>query len=321
MLILLFTYGLFYTSYKLGRPDLGLHDYRHYSRMVDTPLSLSVAKAPFILRQIPTIVAYGIKQAGIYYPNKTSFQQSTYYKTENDQRNFFALILSNYLAFVAAIAIMLSYLRSKGIDAPFPVIALMLGYFFTSLTVIAPLNGAYGWLCCVLLTIGVLERKMWLVIVGSLMALFSRETVLLFFMPLLAISFVQSREKRYLQPLLVCLTAGITLYLVRLFLVSGYEEHLTFGTTGRTTYRQILNADYLFQGYLTQGLVAFLCYKIYKADKSVGIAITASISVVALFCFAVRVGGAGRIIGECYPFLLVIYILQASKQKIFSRLQ
>jgi len=186
LLVLLFSYGLFYISYKYGQPALANRDFFRYEKMVDTPLNLSITKAPFVLRQIPTSFAFLIKKAGIYYPNAIAYHEFNEEVTMDSQVNLFSLILSNYLAFVLSIALILYHVLSKNnLDNPNIVLAILayfLGYFMTPTNIIAPLTQGWGWLACTIISIGMVNRQYLTTIVGILIALFSRETLFVFFM-------------------------------------------------------------------------------------------------------------------------------------------
>jgi hypothetical protein len=50
-------YGYVYTAYKYGDPLLGRNDFFRYQQIILHPFDLSAAPAPFVLRQIPALVA------------------------------------------------------------------------------------------------------------------------------------------------------------------------------------------------------------------------------------------------------------------------
>jgi hypothetical protein len=240
LLTALFTYGVLYTSYKFGRPDLGNHDFGKYSKMVDSPLNMHVTKAPFVLRQLPCLVASGLKKTGIYYPNKISFEDARYYTGEDSQRTLFALILSNYLAVVTAITLIIAYIQKQVPDdksAYFTVIALCLGYFMFGLNIVAPLTQGYGWLATTIIAIGLLERKYIWLLTGTIIALFSRETVLVFFAMFTIIVYLQHRQLSMLRSFILFVTALCALLLLRLFLQLAMQGNFRRSTCYHTPYQ------------------------------------------------------------------------------------
>jgi|GEM_PF-3798662 len=64
--VFVLSYGIFYMSYKFGIPSMGNNDFEKYEKMIDQPLNATVTTTPWVTRQIPTAVAYIIKQCKIY---------------------------------------------------------------------------------------------------------------------------------------------------------------------------------------------------------------------------------------------------------------
>lgn len=318
LLVILFTYGVFYTSYKFGRPDLGNHDFAKYEKMIGSPLNMSATRAPFVLRQLPTLIAAATKQFGIYYPNKISFAESVYNQSEVSQRNFFALILSNYLAVVLGLTMMIRYLRKHaGVNnAHFTVLTLCLGYFMFSLNIIAPLTQGYGWLATILLSIALLNKRYALLLTGLFIALFSRETVVLFFMVFTGVLAVHSYHKKTSfvfarNAAVISFSSLLLLLSLRLAFTSGNASQLSITHLLNETWQAIFTADYLFQAVLTQGLLIYLYSRLYISAKPVAV-----IYGVALLAIMMIGGfGVGRIIGESYPLLVILYCLPPPKTR------
>ncbi len=316
LLVILFTYGVFYTSYKFGRPDLGNHDFVKYEKMIDSPLNLSATRAPFVLRQLPTTIAAVLKNAGIYYPNLVSFKDSVYYKGEDSQRTLFALILSNYLAVVVGLALLTGYLQKQtgSKDVLFKVMALSLGYFMLQLNIIAPLTQGYGWLAAILLSIGLLDKRYPLLLAGTFIGLFSRETVVLFFMVFAGgyafYCYRRKVETRFYRN-------AVLIFFCSLLLLMGLRVGFTTGNTAqlsplyllKETIGAVFSADYLFQAIFTQGLLVYLYIHLYRTAKPLALAYGAALLVILL----IGGFGVGRIIGESYPLLVLLYCLPQEK--------
>ena len=321
LLAFLFTYGLLYISYKYGQPDLGNFDYFKYEQMVEKPMDMQAVKAPFVLRQIPCLIAIGFKESGIYYPNEISYARSALYTGINSQKNYFALLLSNYLAFILAIAIIISYLKKlmpgkKDHEIYFPVLALSLGYFMVPLNVIAPLTQGYGWLTVALITIGFLERKLLVIACAALVAAFSRETVLIFFTLIVFFKIVfdavaKKRGPLLLQSLVVFLILFVTLYLLRTNFTHGNEGQFSLIYLLGKTINYEHKTDYIFQAFITQGLLIFLVLSLWsKAKKTMGIYLCSMLVIILI-----GGNGVGRIIGESYPFLVLLYLIPGIKRR------
>ncbi|MBN9483714.1 MAG: hypothetical protein BGO70_08920 [Bacteroidetes bacterium 43-93] len=322
ILTFLFTYGIFYTSYKYGRPDLGNWDFLKYSKMVDAPLNLSATVAPHALRQLPTLLAYAAKQSRLYYPNDISFARSVTYKGLNMQKNFFALLLVNYAAFIAAVALIIWFVVTYGHLQKsnfiyFSCIALCSGYFMVPVNIIAPMSQGFGWLASVLLSIGIFSARYRYIIIGGLIGIFSRETTVLFFMVLSIISGVvlymtKRKPSFFFNTSFILLGLFVTLLLFRINLTTGQEKQFSILYLIGKTFDSATKADYLFQAFLTQGLLFFLFTLCYKKDKR------RTINYIAAAIFILLIGGfgAGRLLGETYPYLVLLYLLpSAADQK------
>ncbi len=310
LIVLLFSYGLFYISYKYGQPLLANRDFFRYEKMVDTPFNLGITKAPFVLRQIPTSFAFLIKKAGVYYPNTIAYHQFNEEVTINSQVNLFSLILSNYLAFVLSIALILYHVLSsnKPDDEPiaYVILAYFLGYFMTPTNIIAPLTQGWGWLACTIITIGLINRTYMATIAGIIIALFSRETLFIFFMVFSLSYWLTNKEirKDFFLPkiVIVILLAVMVLFTLRLLFTYGNEHQLSAIYLLNQTFSNIKPGDYLFQTFLCQGVLIYALVKLFKKSKELILPYTVSIIAILL----ISGSGAGRIIGESFPFVIIM---------------
>src|SRR5690242_1467670 len=89
-------YGYVYTAYKYGNPLFGRNDFFRYEQMILHPFDLSAAPAPFVMRQIPAIVASAFYRLGFYFDTAAVIDSIGF--DEGGKRRFFAMILSNGLA-------------------------------------------------------------------------------------------------------------------------------------------------------------------------------------------------------------------------------
>jgi len=97
LFLLLLSYGFVYFSYKWLDPTQVNTDFIQYYGMVQHPLDFHVAPSPWVYRQLTAIIAHVFWRLHIYYPNDIQFHNAAY-----DQRIFFAVLFTNYLAVVAA---------------------------------------------------------------------------------------------------------------------------------------------------------------------------------------------------------------------------
>jgi hypothetical protein len=324
IIIMLFSYGSLHMSYKYMVPDLANQDFARYNMMIKAPLDMDATEAPFVLRQIPTGIAYLIKEAGIIYRSRViGFQYSRFYESDDDLRNFFALILSNYLALAVSILLIVTYIRKHdGQNKLFTVLALSMGYFMVPISVVAPLTHGYAWLACVLMAIGLIEKKAWYLLSAIILSFFSRETVILFFSLFVALLFIINRNNHFYRNASVLLLLSTACFFVtRKFFVHGYEYQLSFPHSASDIMGYALSADFLFQTFVTQGAVAFLCYHLYRRSRNLSLIYISSLFAIILFCIVIMVAGAGRIIGESYPLLIVLFCLPDRKLELLMNRQ
>jgi hypothetical protein len=95
---LILFYGYVYTAYKYGNPFFARNDFFRYEMMVAHPFDFSATPAPFVLRQIPAIVASVFYRLGFH--SDTAAVIDTIGLDGETKRRFFAMILSNALGSV-----------------------------------------------------------------------------------------------------------------------------------------------------------------------------------------------------------------------------
>lgn len=100
IVILLSSYGLFWTSYKLHIPEImGTNDYIYYKEMNAKPLDLTTAGAPFIYRQFNAVCINLIYKSGLFWNTKTTI--SEFGKSNYDPRMYFCASFFSYLGLLA----------------------------------------------------------------------------------------------------------------------------------------------------------------------------------------------------------------------------
>lgn len=98
--ILLTSYGIFWTSYKLHIPEImGTNDYIAYKEMNAKPLDLTSAGAPFVYRQFNAVCINFIYKSGLFWNTKTTI--SEFGKANYDPKIYFSASLFSYLGLLA----------------------------------------------------------------------------------------------------------------------------------------------------------------------------------------------------------------------------
>src|SRR5947199_1175485 len=175
-------YGYVYTAYKYGNPFFGRNDFFRYEVMVAHPFDLSAAPAPFVLRQIPAIVASAFYRLGFH--SDTAAVVDTIGLDAETKGRFFAMILSNALAVCLSFTVLAGYLRTKlatdSLVTSLALFGILAALFYFPSAVIAPVTIGWGWLASSLLAIAFIEASAAMTILACALALFSRETTLIF---------------------------------------------------------------------------------------------------------------------------------------------
>lgn len=320
--VVLFSYPLLYVAYKYQVPNLANTDYFQYEKMIENPLDLKVTHVQWSTRQIPTLIAKCVKSCNLFYKgNKISFTYFVFDSgTNNRQINYFSFLISSYLGFVFSISLLLFLGGLQGVNFQnnsAHIISLVLGYFMTATNIISATPQSYAWLAGVIIICAISYQRSMILFLGLLIAVFSRESLLLFFFPFISlIIFIQyyktSKINFYLlKVLLGMITSAILVFLIRYKFTDG-----TIGGVNNEVFSinnifnlpekfSKLSMDYFFQSFLTQGIVIYLLYKLYKKSSDYFIVFTFSYIFLISFCFLIGHGNnTGRIIGESFPVLI-----------------
>lgn len=311
----IFVYGFVHASYKLGDPSFGGNDFYKYKDMVGHPFDFSAAPAPFVLRQITTIVASSFYELGFHYDSPATIDSLGF--DQDTKRRFFSLILSNGLAVCLSIAILSTYLRTKlakyGIVELFGLFGIFAAWFYFSNHVVAPLTVGWGWVSSSLLAIAFLEQNAAMTCVACVIALFSRETTLIFaFTMFIALILFEGNRRRSVIASVAVLAAGCLAYLmVRLLFTTGYQHQIDPHSILRSLLspQLWLSREFLFQSILSQGLLALLLFLIaMKQPRCAGYLLLAA-AAVAFVALGARVDQIALLLGETLPFYAVLFLL------------
>lgn len=227
----LFVYGYAYAAIKLNDPFFVARDFFRYMHMIGRPFDFSVVPAPFVMRQIPPLVATAIYKMGLHYDIPTVGGLAGLVR--DNQRRLLALVISNATAVIFAITLLFGYLRRRlpeiKLTALFSLIGILASFFWFPIHIIGPLTYGWGWFAASLFAIAFLERSATLTCVAAAVAMFSRETMIVYALGLygLAVLLYGKSARNLIAPTL-CLVFAACLYLVlRKLLAFGYVYQIS----------------------------------------------------------------------------------------------
>ena len=315
------TYGVLYGAYRYGVPNLGAtRDFFEYEKMIEKPLDFDVVEAPFVIRQLPALVARGVLETGLYYPTLVAFSHFDRFDGEGTQRRFFSLIVSNYLAVVLALWLGLQEIGrrippARSTEAKLAFLMLSTGYFYFTVNVVAPMTEGYGWLGLTLFVIAGLHRSVGIVLLACLVVLFSRETALIFMGPFALVIAVATRttaeDRRFWVKAASAATVALLSYLwIRNTWIEGNPAQVTLGAYTDHLGRSRLVGDFLFPALVAQADLLLILGLLVFRDRMTALAAVAGM--VTLFAVGTTVGlmsNLGRVLGEPVPALALLAIL------------
>jgi hypothetical protein len=312
LLVFVALFGYVYYCYKFGSPELGNNDFYRYKGIVERPFDFDAAPAPFVLRQLPAAIAHLFYVFGIFYDTKTNLD-IIFPGDVATKRICFALILSNALAAGLSFLISLYYIRKKTLNNNivicFSYIGIMLSYFYFPFSIIAPLATGWGWLTSAILAVALLDRKLLLVFLGSVLALVTRETILIFTLAFSILAWASSgrRDRFFLWSAFILAMASTALILLRAYFVHGYEYEFDL-QTNILSFK--LSREYVFQALIPQALTVVLLLSLYTRHRCyVRTLFLCMIAVIAMGIGTGQGPAIGRAIGETLPFYAMIFLL------------
>lgn len=306
--------GYLYYCYKFGTPDLGNNDFYQYQKMVEHPFDLSVTSAPFVLRQVPTFVAHLLYKYGIFYDTKANLDLILPGAIET-KKVFFSLILSNTLAAAGSFTVALTYIRQKtqnnDILISFSYLGIMLSYFFVPFSVIAPLSYGWGWLTSTILAIALLEKKLLTLLLGCLLALVTRETILIFVLAFSVFTWGSfgRMDRFYLWAAIVAALSSAVLILARTYIVHGHEDQIDVQNLVANIFLFRPTREFMFQSVIPQVLIAVLVMSLSARHSLYALALFLSTIAVMIVSIGTGITSTGRVIGETLPFYAIIFLL------------
>ncbi len=306
-------YGYVYTAYKYGNPYLGRNDFFRYEQIILHPFDLSAVPAPFVLRQIPAIVASMFYRFGFHLDTAAVIDSIGF--DADQKRRFFAMILSNGLAVCLSFAVLAGYLRKKlttgNIVNSLALFGVLAGWFYFPSAVVAPVTVGWGWLVSSLLAIAFFERNASVTAVACAIALFSRETTLIFALVMfLALLVVDGDRSRGVVGSVQVLAASCLLYLVlRIGFTSGYQHQIDPAYIVAQLASLNFPAHFFIQSILAQGMLVLLLVLIATKQPRYAAYLVVAAAAVSVTALATDVTDVGLLLGESLPFYAALFIL------------
>jgi hypothetical protein len=306
-------YGYVYTAYKYGNPLMGRNDFFHYQEIVLHPFDLSAAPAPFVLRQIPALVASVFYRLGFHFDTAATVDFVGF--DEGTTRRFFAMILSNGLAVCLSFTLVAGYLRHR-LETDNIIISLALfgvfaGWFYFPSAVIAPVTIGWGWLAASLFAVAFVGRNFVITVIACALALFSRETTLIFALVMFLGLLLWERDRGggVVGSVLV-LVLSCALYLaLRIAFTSGYNHQIDPAHIIVQLASFHFASHFFVQLILAQGLLVLLLVLIAIETPRYAVYLLISSAAIAATALATDVTDVGLLVGENLPFYATIFLL------------
>lgn len=306
-------YGYIYTAYKYGNPLFGRNDFFHYQQIILHPLDLSVAPAPFVLRQFPAIVASLFYHFGVHLDTAATIDAIGL--DDVTKRCFLAMILSNAVAVCVSFTVLTGYLRNKlATDSMINSLALFgifSGWFYFPSAVIAPVTTGWGWLVSTLFAVAFVERNAAVTAIACTIALFARETTLVFalvmFLALLLVG--RERDRGVIGSILVLAGSCLLHLVLRIGFTSGYAHQIDPQQIIAQLTSLNFPTHFFIQAVLAQGLLMLLLVLIAMRRPRYAAYLLMSVAAVLVMALATNVTDAGLLLGENLPFYAAIFML------------
>jgi hypothetical protein len=306
-------YGYVYTAYKYGNPYFGRNDFFRYQQIILHPLDLSAVPAPFVMRQIPALVASAFYRLGFHFDTAAVVDLIGF--DEGQKRRFLAMILSNGFAACLAFTVLAGYVRWKlktdNVINSFALFGLLTGWFYFSSAVIAPVTTGWGWFVSALFAVAFVERKVTITMLGCSLALVSRETTMIFALTMfVALLLGEGDRSRGVVGSILALAIGCLLYLaLRIGFTSGYAHQVDPAQIVAQFKSLNFSAHFFIQMILAQGLLLLLLVLIATKRPRLAAYLLISAAVVVVTALATDVSDVGLLLGETLPFYATIFIL------------
>ena len=306
-------YGYVYTAYKYGNPLFGRNDFFRYQEIILHPLDLSAAPAPFVLRQIPAIIASAFYRLGFHFDTAGTIDLIGL--DEGGKRRFLAMILSNGLAVCLSFTVLASYMRYKlaqdSIVNSLALFGIFAGWFYFPSAVIAPVTIGWGWFVSSLFAIAFIEANAAITAITCALALFSRETTLIFALAMFGTLCVLERDRRpgVVGSIFVLLIGCLIYLLLRTGFTSGYQHQIDPAHIAGQLTSLNFPTHFFIQMISTQGMLVLLLILIMAKRPRYAVCLLISPATVCVVALATDVTDVGLLLGETLPFYAAIFMV------------
>lgn len=317
-IVFLLSYGFLYFSYKYYTPLLGGSDYFQYLGMYSNPLNVEAASSPWIYRQFHAVITHILYVSGFFYETEISFKV-----TIEEQRFFFAAILSNYLAFIISSALFFWHFEKldnfkQSFGALAASVLLLLSFSFQT-TTLTGLSEGWSWLIILGAYVAFRKNKFTFFLLFISVSILQREMISIILFVIVFCYSIKDREL-YIKYILTCFVAFVTYILIRLYLfpVQGeYDNQLSITSQVYNVLNYFIpSKSVLFQGVLSQNLLILM---IFLLVSSIEIFEKHKYSVIPLLLagfviYVISIGsGVGNNVGRILALLSPIYALIISE--------
>jgi hypothetical protein len=162
-----------------------------------------------------------------------------------------------------------------------------------------------------LFVIAFMERNAAVTVLACALALFSRETTLIFALTMfLALLVAEGDRSRGVVGSILVLTASCLLYLVlRIGLTSGYQHQIDLAHIIAQLTSLNFPAHFFIQLFLAQGMLVLLLVLIATREPRYAAYLVISAAAVSVVALATDVTDVGLLLGETLPFYATIFVL------------
>jgi len=314
----MFVYGYVYTYVKLGNPYFGRNDFFRYMEMIGRPFDFAATRAPFVLRQIPSLLATVFYRLGAHYDGDTV---TTLVGLDDDtRRRFMALVLSNAVAVCLCLATLATYLRCKtkypdDLTVSFALFGAFSAWFWFASVPFAPVTVGWGWLVTALLAVAFWERSLVLTGIAAALAVFTRETALVFALAWFASYALLDRKRAHRLPAAAAIifSAGCLYLVLRVTLSTGYEHQISPPHIFAALRSPTLAPGFLFQSVLSQALFVLLWLAIAIRDWRLGVSLGCGMAAILVAGLGAAISEFAMVTGESLPaFVLAFFLTRAA---------
>jgi hypothetical protein len=214
------------------------------------------------------------------------------------------------------LATLATYLRCKAkysdsLTLSFTLFGVFSTWFWFATVPFAPVTVGWGWLVTALLAVAFWERSLLLTCIAASLAVFTRETALVFALAWFGSYALldRKRARTLLAPIAVLFAAGCLYLLVRLTLTTGYA-HQTSPTRILASLRSpMLPPGFLFQSLLSQALFALLWLAIAVRDWRLGVSLGCGSAAILIVGLGARISEFAMATGESLPVFVLAFFL------------